>query len=76
MVVSDVDAARGQAVARSIGGYFNAICPAYVRTPLVEHQIAHQARTRGIAPEQVVEQVMIAPAAIKRLVEPGEVPIS
>jgi 3-hydroxybutyrate dehydrogenase len=51
----------------------NTICPAYVRTPLVERQIADQARTRGIAPEEVVEQVMLAPAAIKRLVEPGEV---
>ncbi len=51
----------------------NTICPAYVRTPLVEHQIADQARTQGIAPEEVVEKVMLAPAAIKRLVEPGEV---
>ena len=51
----------------------NTICPAYVRTPLVEHQIADQARTRGIAPEEVVEKVMLAQAAIKRLVEPGEV---
>jgi 3-hydroxybutyrate dehydrogenase len=51
----------------------NTICPAYVRTPLVERQIADQARTRGIAPEEVVEKVMLAPAAIKRLVEPGEV---
>src|SRR5436190_6521596 len=51
----------------------NTICPAYVRTPLVEHQIADQARTRGIAPEEVVEKVLLAPAAIKRLVEPGEV---
>ena len=51
----------------------NTICPAYVRTPLVERQIADQARTRGIAPEEVVEKVMLAPAAIKRLIEPGEV---
>lgn len=51
----------------------NTICPAYVRTPLVENQIADQARTRGISPEAVIEQVMLAPAAIKRLVEPQEV---
>ncbi len=51
----------------------NTICPAYVRTPLVEHQIADQARTRGIPPEEVVDKVMLAPAAIKRLVEPSEV---
>lgn len=59
------------------GGPYNitthAICPSYVRTPLVENQIADQARTRGISEEQVLDQVMLAPAAIKRLVEPGEV---
>jgi 3-hydroxybutyrate dehydrogenase len=51
----------------------NAICPAYVRTPLVERQIEDQARTRGIAPDEVVEKVMLEPAAIKRLIEPSEV---
>lgn len=51
----------------------NCICPAYVRTPLVENQIADQSRTRGISPDDVIEQVMLAPAAIKRLVEPDEV---
>jgi len=51
----------------------NAICPAYVRTPLVENQIADQARTRNIPPEEVVEKVMLEPAAIKRLIEPAEV---
>ena len=51
----------------------NAICPAYVRTPLVESQIADQARTRGISIEDVVEQVMLEPAAIKRLITPEEV---
>ena len=51
----------------------NAICPAYVRTPLVESQIADQARTRGISMEEVVEQVMLEPAAIKRLITPEEV---
>jgi 3-hydroxybutyrate dehydrogenase len=51
----------------------NAICPAYVRTPLVENQIADQARTLAIEPDQVVEQVMLMPAAIKRLIEPTEV---
>jgi 3-hydroxybutyrate dehydrogenase len=51
----------------------NAICPAYVRTPLLENQIADQARTRGIAPEEVIERVMIDPVAIKRLIEPEEV---
>ena len=51
----------------------NAICPAYVRTPLVERQIADQARTRGIAEDEVVAKVMLEPAAIKRLIEPEEV---
>jgi 3-hydroxybutyrate dehydrogenase len=51
----------------------NLIAPAYVRTPLVEKQIADQARTRGISPADVVEKVMLEPAAIKRLIEPNEV---
>ena len=51
----------------------NLIAPAYVRTPLVEKQIAGQARTRGIPEEQVIEKVMLEPAAIKRLIEPAEV---
>lgn len=51
----------------------NALCPAYVRTPLVERQIGDQARTRGIAPEEVIEKVMLEPAAIKRLIEPSEI---
>jgi 3-hydroxybutyrate dehydrogenase len=59
------------------GGEFgitvNAVLPAYVRTPLVENQVADQARTRNISEEEVLEQVMLAPAAVKRLVEPAEV---
>ena len=51
----------------------NCVNPAYVRTPLVEGQIADQARTHGISEDQVVEQVMLAPAAIRRLIEPEEV---
>ncbi len=51
----------------------NAIAPAYVRTPLVERQIADQARTRGISEEEVIQQVMLEPAAIKELIEPDEV---
>ncbi len=51
----------------------NAICPAYVRTPLVEDQIADQARTRGISEDEVVQKVMLEPAAVKRLIEPEEV---
>jgi 3-hydroxybutyrate dehydrogenase len=51
----------------------NCVNPAYVRTPLVEGQIADQARAHGLSEEDVVEQVMLAPAAIKRLIEPAEV---
>ncbi len=49
------------------------INPAYVRTPLVERQIADHARAYGIAGSEVVETVMLAPAARKRLIEPSEV---
>ncbi len=51
----------------------NAICPSYVRTPLVEKQIADQAKTHGIAEDAVVRDIMLAPAAIKRLLEPSEI---
>ncbi|MGQ9481535.1 3-hydroxybutyrate dehydrogenase [Chloroflexus sp.] len=51
----------------------NLIAPAYVRTPLVEKQIADQSRTRGIPEDQVIEKIMLEPAAIKRLIEPAEV---
>jgi 3-hydroxybutyrate dehydrogenase len=51
----------------------NCICPAYVRTPLVEGQIADQARQHGIAEDEVVEKVMLTEPVIKRLIEPEEV---
>lgn len=51
----------------------NCISPGYVRTPLVERQIADQARVHGIPEDQVVATVMLAEAAVKRLVEPEEV---
>ncbi|MEV0270110.1 3-hydroxybutyrate dehydrogenase [Hamadaea sp. NPDC050747] len=51
----------------------NCINPAYVRTPLVEGQIADQARAHGIAEAEVVTEIMLAKAAIKRLIEPDEV---
>jgi 3-hydroxybutyrate dehydrogenase len=51
----------------------NTICPAYVRTPLVEKQIAEQARVHGLSPDRVVEDVMLSEPAVKRLIEPAEV---
>jgi 3-hydroxybutyrate dehydrogenase len=51
----------------------NTICPAYVRTPLVERQIADQARIHGIPEDEVIEKIMLTEPAIKRLVEPAEV---
>jgi 3-hydroxybutyrate dehydrogenase len=47
----------------------NAICPGYVKTPLVEAQIGDQARTRGISPERVVEEVILAAQPNKSFVE-------
>jgi 3-hydroxybutyrate dehydrogenase len=51
----------------------NCINPAYVRTALVEKQIADQARTHGIDEDTVIEQIMLTPVAVKRLIEPAEV---
>src|SRR5436190_17434897 len=50
-----------------------AVCPAYVRTPLVEGQIPDQAKAHGISEEQALEDVLLAPHAVKRLIEPEEV---
>jgi 3-hydroxybutyrate dehydrogenase len=51
----------------------NCINPGYVRTPLVEKQIADQARTHGIDESEVVERIMLTESAVKRLTEPAEV---
>jgi 3-hydroxybutyrate dehydrogenase len=51
----------------------NCVSPGYVRTPLVQKQIADQARTHGIDEDEVLERVLLAESAIKRLVEPDEV---
>src|SRR5829696_7620830 len=50
----------------------NCLCPAYVRTPLVENQISDQASTHGISEDEVVEKIMLTEPAIKRLIEPAE----
>jgi 3-hydroxybutyrate dehydrogenase len=51
----------------------NAVCPAYVRTPLVEKQIADQARAHGLPEDDVLEKVILQPHAVKQLIEPSEV---
>jgi 3-hydroxybutyrate dehydrogenase len=51
----------------------NCVNPAYVRTPLVERQIADQADAHGIPEHEVVGQVLLAHSAIKELIEPEQV---
>ena len=51
----------------------SAVCPAYVRTELVEAQIAAQAEAHGLGEDEVLERVLLAPQAVKRLIEPDEV---
>jgi 3-hydroxybutyrate dehydrogenase len=51
----------------------NCINPAFVRTPLLEGQIADQAHTHGIPENEVIERIILEAPAIKRLIEPTEV---
>ncbi|HET7045576.1 MAG TPA: SDR family NAD(P)-dependent oxidoreductase [Gaiellaceae bacterium] len=57
----------------SVGIAAAALCPGYVRTPLVEQQVAAQAALHGLPEERVLEDVLLAPQAVKRLIEPEEV---
>ncbi|SDM28361.1 3-hydroxybutyrate dehydrogenase [Allokutzneria albata] len=51
----------------------NCVSPGYVRTPLVEHQVAAQAEQHGIDASEVVDRVLLARTAVKRLIEPEQV---
>ncbi|MCX4475469.1 3-hydroxybutyrate dehydrogenase [Streptomyces cellulosae] len=51
----------------------NCVNPGYVRTALVEKQIADQARAHGIPEERVVAEVLLQDSAVKRLIEPEDV---
>lgn len=51
----------------------HAICPSYVRTPLVEAQVADQARAHGISEAHVLSDVMLTTNAVKRLIAPEQV---
>ncbi len=56
-----------------VGIQASAVCPGFVRTPLVEAQISDQAEAHGLPEERVLEDVILAPHAVKRLIEPEEV---
>ena len=62
-----------EAAARCQDVTVHAICPSYVRTPLVEAQVESQAQAHGISPSAVLEDVLLAPNAVKRLIEPEQV---
>ncbi|HWQ24980.1 MAG TPA: 3-hydroxybutyrate dehydrogenase [Gaiellaceae bacterium] len=62
-----------EAAARCPDVTAHAICPSYVRTPLVERQIEAQARAHGIDPQDVVAEVLLEANAVKRLLEPADV---
>lgn len=51
----------------------SALCPGYVRTPIVEAQIDAQSQATGVPRERVVDEVLLAPQAVKRMLEPEEV---
>jgi 3-hydroxybutyrate dehydrogenase len=51
----------------------NCVAPGYVRTPLVEKQIADQARVHGISEDEVSSRIFLHRTAVKRLIEPSEV---
>jgi 3-hydroxybutyrate dehydrogenase len=56
-----------------VGIAATAVCPAYVRTPLVEVQIADQAKAHGLPEDRVLEEVILERQAVKRLLEPSEI---
>ena len=56
-----------------VGITATAVCPGYVRTPLVEAQLADQAKVHNTTEERVLEDVILEPHAVKRLIEPEEV---
>lgn len=56
-----------------VGVSATAVCPSYVRTPLVEKQIHAQALAHDLPEDRVLEEVILASQPVKRLVEPEEV---
>ena len=51
----------------------NSICPAYVDTPLVQNQIASQAKVHNISEDEVVSEIMLTNSAIKSLIDPMDI---
>jgi len=51
----------------------NSICPAYVKTPLVDNQVDDQAKSHGISRDEVVENIMLQKAVVKKLIEPSNI---
>jgi len=51
----------------------NSICPAYVRTPLIDHQIDAQAKSHGISRVEVIEDIMLKKTVVKKLIEPSTI---
>jgi 3-hydroxybutyrate dehydrogenase len=56
-----------------VGVTATAVCPGYVRTPLVERQLTQRAEAQGTTEERILEDVILAPHAVKKLIEPEEV---
>lgn len=59
--------------AAEAGVTVNAVSPAYVRTPLVEHQIASQAAHHGISEDEVINKIMLAPMPQRELIDASEI---
>lgn len=51
----------------------NSICPSYVRTPLVDNQIDDQAKSHNISRNNVIEDIMLKKAVVKKLIEPSSI---
>lgn len=51
----------------------NTICPAYVKTPLVEKQIADQAKTHNISEDEVINRIMLEPMPKKAFIDIAEI---
>eukprot|EP00913_Durusdinium_trenchii_P035347 g33077.t1 len=51
----------------------NTICPSYIRTPLVDRQIAQQAEVHGLSEEDVIDQIMLQPMPKKAFITAEEV---